>query len=209
MPPVKTYSPAEIVALLGAVANVAVPPTFATEEGTISMEEILQHMPPVEQDLCQECGFPGAAIIHLVPSFDSYHSFVSRAGVAQSEERLPRKQEVEGSIPSASSKGFTETERDLMAKVVSARVRVEDQRKAYRETKISLDTYTKESEDKIAIQRDRLKRIQEQEALEIEHMEYAEAELKEAILTHVLVVGAPEPPKSVEEHEQEDIGRAD
>lgn len=131
------------------------------------------------------------------------------AGVAQTGERLPRKQEVTGSTPVASSTGFTNHQRNLVAAIVNHRVRLEEARKeAGHQQKGSEDLHRQWTEAKRRMEEATLRAEQAQEALE-----KAEADLRLAILDEAVVNGRlkeidkerePEPTA-----ETVDLGRAE
>lgn len=140
---------------------------------------------------------------------------IKSAGVAQTAERLPRKQEVEGSTPSASSTGLTVDQQIAFRNIVSYRVKEEDSRNALTTENTKFQTEKKAWEDKQAAHNRRVETLKEDIRVNETSALMEEGRLRNLILNGVLVNGSVgshvEEPK-IEEKEQEEvveIGRAD
>lgn len=185
-----TVFPKDAVRTLLSIAATMPRPAFMSEEQAIDLEDMADEMVQAIADS-------------------------GNAGVAQSEERLPRKQEAVGSIPAASSKGLTERQRDKMRTAVHRRVQLEDARKdsnnATRELEQLEKDYVskkKELQGRIA---DKNMAIKHYTELLIE----AEDEFRKDIINDLLLRAkdeiestiSPVEVAPVEEHE--DLGRAE
>lgn len=173
-------------------SNIPMPVSFASEDGNppILLDELIQHVETMAQ----------------------VDNSVVIAGVAQSGERLPRKQEAAGSIPVSSSKAFSEDQRQKMAMVVHHRVGLEDNlrlakgaNKAIKEAEDNLKKVKEQHESKRTLHVKQAKFHKEQ-------MEIAEGDLRESILQDVMLKGTSTPEAVEEVHVEEepmDIGRAE
>lgn len=158
--------------------------------------------------VCHDMGPPCSYCRHQAAHRMNPSQFDSLAGVAQSGERLPRKQEAAGSTPVTSSRAqFSNDQRKMVSNIVASRLYLEDIRKQLQaaiETEKKLQSDLKLcTHNKVSLE---LKSIQ----AETNHI-LAERQLREAILEDALVFGVPariDTPKEVESQPSpENIGR--
>ncbi len=171
-----------------------------------------------ETDECQVmlgaddiCGLTENNPIHRVGSTHG-HMFVPKAGVAQSAEQVPRKNEVVGSTPISSSKSLKESQRALLSRIVHHRVGMEDNIKAAASHKAIItktETDWKEAKERHSRA---VNAATEQVKYHRDLMEGYEAKLRDSILEDVVITGVPEK-EEVEnltpEEQDNNIGRAE
>lgn len=136
----------------------------------------------------------------------------THAGVAQSGERLPRKQEAAGSIPVSSSKpqALTADQHQLVATIVHHRVAAEDNRRAIEAAQESLKISENVYKQSKADAEKAIANASRTGQFHMEQMLLAEDQLRQSILSDVMIKGAPEPeptPEAEFEHDDQ-IGRA-
>jgi hypothetical protein len=156
------------------------------------------------------CGLEFYAAVHH--HIDRSHEFMgSIAGIAQPVEQGLRKSEVAGSTPVSSSNAFSESQRYKMGIIVHDVVQYKDLEAKICLTNINLEKLTNEYKAKKKELEDQLSSSERQLAIKKREIEKAETELRNSILTDVIVSGVcPEPePTEVKQEEPEDIGRSE
>lgn len=219
MPPI-VNTPEELHNLLQ-VASVLIGPGSAVppiDENILDIEAFLRAERGVTNHNCQAnlgadevCGLPRSSPAHYTVN-DSGHEFVESAGVAQSGERLPRKQEAVGSIPAASSKGFTEPQREKLRTVVHRRVSLEESRDSRRKASVELETLEKDYKAKRYLLEKKITDCEERGKHYQDMLLEAEDDLRKSIVEDLVLRGREvlesKPAEEKPEPEQhEELGR--
>lgn len=177
---------------------------------------------PNDYTTCSQCngtivGERASSMVKVVSTISGvsyyYHQSCHQlnASVAQPAEQVPRKDEVAGSTPVASSKGFNHEQRELMATVVCQRVAMEEQRTAIRQDKNKMEKFKSEHAEDMRKLQTHIASCEAQYAYHEVKMILAEQDLRASILDGVTVGQTATiqtlPPPQIEE--MEELGRAD